>query len=80
MVIDGLLTSAELTNANKIHVEEIKYATMDFEFRSRNYSRRRYSLDFVTLVNMNEYLIHSTNRHQDIFDAILRSVGIDSNS
>jgi len=65
IILDAPLISASLKNS-EIELEEINYATVEFDFKTDNYDRGTYKVDIVTLDSLPEYLDICNERQQDI--------------
>lgn len=70
IVLDGMLLAANLSDTGEISIEEVKFAPLEFLFRSKNCRKGVYLIDIVTLDGLKEYIELSEIRQQTIFDEI----------
>jgi hypothetical protein len=68
VILDGILVAANLTKSGDISLEEVKYAPLEFAFKSKNYQRGTYIVDIVTLNSLEEYIDICDDRHSAIFE------------
>lgn len=71
LILDGKLYSAELGDENNIDLSEIKYAPINFEFQTKNYTRGNYMVDIVTLKHLDEYISFVEGRIESIFTELM---------
>lgn len=70
VVLDGLLTVAELAPDEELVVSETDHAGFRFEYRSDRYDRAAYYLDLVTLAGLPRYLERTARRMTAVLDAL----------
>lgn len=70
VILDGNLIAAELSDTGEISVEEIKYAPVEFYYKSKHCNKGVYLIDIVTLDGLQEYIEISEKRLQAIFERI----------
>lgn len=70
VILDGKLIAAELSDTGEISVEDIKYAPVEFYYKSKHCSKGIYLIDLVTLDGLQEYIEISEKRLQTIFENI----------
>jgi|ERR1051325_321411 hypothetical protein len=70
IILDGLLVAASLKENGEIALEEVKYAPIEFHFKSKGCRKGTYLVDIVTLDNLKEYIEISEKRRQTMLDRI----------
>lgn len=75
VVVDGSLMAASVDENAEIYVEEVSFATVKFEFNTKNYTRRHYMIDLVQVDSLKKYINISEARHEKMFAAMLDSAG-----
>ncbi len=69
VILDGILVTAELSKSDEIVITEVDAAPFQFEFKTKNYSRKNYRVDLVTLSGLRGYLQRVVKRQNDINSA-----------
>jgi len=77
VILDGVLTTAELTDEGEIIIEEVNSAAFKFEYKTEHYNRSDYRVDVVTIGGLNEYLALVEKRQQTLREAILSHAGFE---
>lgn len=70
VILDGKLLAANLSEKGEISIEEIKFASIEFYYRSKHCRKGVYLIDIVTLESLQEYIELSEVRQITIFDEI----------
>jgi hypothetical protein len=70
VILDGELLTASVSDEGAILVEEVKFAPLSFVFKSKHCEKGIYTLDIVTLNNLQEYLSLSEKRMNEIFEVM----------
>jgi hypothetical protein len=70
IILDGRLFAASLLDSADISVEEIRFTSFEFYYKSKHCSKGLYLVDIVTLDGLEEYIRLSETRHQRIFDKV----------
>lgn len=78
VVLDGVLTTAELTADGEIIVEEVNSAAFRFDYKTKNYNKSSYRVDVVTIAGLGEYLELIKKRQKSLNDSILENAGIEA--
>lgn len=73
VIFAGTLLSAEMLDDGSVKIDEIDAAPMGFDYKTRQYKRGRYMVDVVKLDSIDAYLDLAEQRHQDLFDRIIRA-------
>ncbi len=68
IILNGLLVAANLKENGEIALEEVKYAPIEFHFKSKGCRKGTYLVDIVTLDSLKEYIEISEKRRQSMFD------------
>jgi hypothetical protein len=77
VILDGVLTTAELSDKGEIIIEEVRSAAFRFDYKTEHYNRSSYRVDVVTVEGLDEYLDLIEQRQQSLGRAILRHAGIE---
>lgn len=70
VILDGMLFAASLTETAEISLEEIKFAPVEFTYKSRNCQKGKYHVDIVALSNLEEYIALSERRQKAMLNAL----------
>lgn len=70
VILDGKLLAANLSETGEISIEEIKFASIEFYYKSKHCRKGVYLIDIVTLVGLIDYIELLEARQRTIFDEI----------
>lgn len=68
VVLDGTLLSAEIDDNNEIIIDEERYISFQFEYVSKEYKKRTYTVDLVSIDYLDEYLYYTESRINELSD------------
>jgi hypothetical protein len=78
VILDGTLIAAGVSDAGEVLIEEIKFAPLEFHYKSKHCVKGHYLVDVVTLEALQEYIEMSEKRLRAIFDCVEAISGKDS--
>lgn len=70
VILDGRLFAASLSDSADISIEEIRFTSFEFYYKSKHCSKGLYLVDIVRLDGLEEYIRLAEARHQRIFDKV----------
>jgi len=74
IVLDNTLCSATLDGNRDIEINEIPFATLDFEFMTEKYQSGNYRVDIVQLSRLDEYITFQEIRSGKIYETQCKNV------
>lgn len=78
LILDGKLVCAEMGNNFDISLEEVGFAKIEISLKSKSYDSKIYTIDMVTLDNLENYLEMKKNKQELINDAIIKIENFDT--
>lgn len=70
VILDGTLIAASVLESGEVSIGEVKFAPVEFHYRSKHCVKGVYLIDIVTLDALQEYIEMSEKRLHDIFDRV----------
>lgn len=71
IILDGKLISAEMNEKYNIDLEEVDFAGLDIDLKSKNYDKKC-RVDIVTLKGLDEYLNMRVKKQEVIGKALMK--------
>lgn len=78
VILDGVLTTAELNADGEMIIEEVSSAAFRFDYKTANYNRSSYRVDVVTIDGLSDYLELLERRQKSLNEAILSKAKIEA--
>jgi len=72
VVLDGQLISAKLDANDELVLEEEKWCSVKFAYKTASYQRDKYFVDVVTLGALEEFLAHQSRRNEKLATSLQR--------
>jgi hypothetical protein len=75
IILDANLLAADVSDKGEISVEEIDFATIEFQYQSKHCKKGRYLIDIVRLEKLQNYITLLQKRFDTIYLKIEELVG-----